>query len=262
MDDGEADLRREQGRLIRKAYQKAGWTQSQLAERLGYDEKTVRNVIRGEKTRPKTLDQICELLNVDNILERAPRTASVAGKDLGGYSKDSMEGYISCYVAYRRHYIQPHIIHRSIFDISWDDDASCLRFKEWQRCGPAKNDFEIAHDGFVATSPEMNLLHLQSQFIGAVRLITLSKFKLNDYKLKGLVLTSVERDVGYQPGVAPIYLEKTEAASDSILYLTGPVEPHNAEYGTVDKALSYITNRLAILAWRAPVAEEEIALRR
>ena len=64
------------------------------------------------------------------------------------------------------------------------------------------------HAGGVYISPHTGMLHFLTTFQGALRLVTLTRFRRGDDKLRGAILTQRDRDDFFQPAVSAIYLEK------------------------------------------------------
>lgn len=228
----EEDVRRQLGRDVQRAYQRKGLTLAELAEKLGYDEKTIRNIIAGKKVRYPTVSDVCEFLGIANPLDNPIASSLVAPKDLGGYSKDSTTDLAGVYVAYRRLFAHPNIIYRSTFEIFWESDSSALRFFEWRQDPRDPTKYEQFHNGLLATSPQTNLIYLQSIYSGMIRLITLTKFKLDECKLRGVISTSAEKEAGFLPGISPICLQKCpqEVAIKQMTHLIGKVMPGQSGY--------------------------------
>ena len=52
------------------------------------------------------------------------------------------------------------------------------------------------------------MLQLLTTFQGALRLVTLNRFRRGDDKLRGVILTQSDRERFYQPAVSAIFLQK------------------------------------------------------
>ena len=77
-------------------------------------------------------------------------------------------------------------------EIDWDEELDRLRFLELQRFrGAAERTVSSSHAGGVYISPHTGLIQLLTTFQGALRLVTLTRFRLGDDKLSGLILTPV-----------------------------------------------------------------------
>jgi transcriptional regulator with XRE-family HTH domain len=65
------------GQFVRSMRKSKGWTQTQLAERLGWDQERISNIERGEGTRGPTFDVLQKIAAVcDHDLTFAPRGAA------------------------------------------------------------------------------------------------------------------------------------------------------------------------------------------
>src|SRR5262245_23105920 len=65
------------GQRIERARNSKRLTLADLASRAGYDERTIRNVIKGQKTRIGTVEDICKVLEI-SVTERSSDTADEA----------------------------------------------------------------------------------------------------------------------------------------------------------------------------------------
>lgn len=204
-------------RRVRLAMAKAGLTREALAAKAGCKERTLGNLLAGERVRDATVAKVAQVLGIslDDVFGDGTASSDVqagdgrAGGAYGGYLQSAYESYIGTYVAYRWVFANRREISRSIYEFDWDDELHRLRFFELQRFpGPDKRAVSSSHAGGIHISPHTGLIHLLTTYQGALRLVTLSKFRLGDSKLRGAILTQSDREMYYQPAVSPIYLEK------------------------------------------------------
>lgn len=225
-------------RRVRLAMAKAGLTREALAAKAGCKERTLGNLLAGERVRDATVAKVAQVLGIalDDVF------GSTAPDDLqpgdgradgayGGYLQSAYESYIGTYVAYRWVFAARREVARSIYEFDWDDELHRLRFFELQRFpGPDKRAVSSSHAGGIHISPHTGLMHLLTTYQGALRLVTLSKFRLGDSKLRGAILTQSDREMYFQPAVSPIYLEKlqgrhTSGALEKMIGRIGEGEP-------------------------------------
>lgn len=205
-------------RRVRLEMAKVGLTREALAERAACKERTLGNLLAGQAVRDATIAKIARVLGIDleDLIEApperepaAPQSAGRAGEDYGGYLLSAYEGYIGTYIAIRRVFADSEDLYRSVYEIDWDEEQSRLRFFELQRFRGANGRPVVStHAGGVYISPHTGMLHFLTTFQGALRLVTLTRFRRGDDKLRGAILTQRDRDDFFQPAVSAIYLEK------------------------------------------------------
>lgn len=235
--DREAFVRR-----VRVEMAKQGMTREALADLADVKERTLGNLLAGHAVRDVTIAKVAKALAiaVDEALGntgggngRAATTAESAraSEAYGGYMLSAWEAYLGTYVGYRRVFEGRTELYRSVFEIDWDEALSRLRFLELQRFRGV-NDRSVAssHAGGVYISPHTGLIQLLTTFQGALRLVTLSKFRFGDNRLRGLILTQSDRDMFFQPAVSAIFLEKLEGKSrlsvlEKLVGAIGPADP-------------------------------------
>ncbi|WP_406303018.1 helix-turn-helix domain-containing protein [Streptomyces sp. NBC_00885] len=68
--DGAADLNRAVGKQLKLLRERAGWTQKELGDRLGYSEDLISSLERGRRTpQPELLDAADDLLGAGGLLK-------------------------------------------------------------------------------------------------------------------------------------------------------------------------------------------------
>jgi transcriptional regulator with XRE-family HTH domain len=258
-DELDETARLDLGRRIDGARKKIGFTLVQLAARAGYDERTIRNVIRGRPTRPATLRDICKVIGVSLDTREAAKRVEIADKEHGGYTLNHFQGYIGLFYAYRRSFSFPRNIVRSLYEFAWNGERGCLVFRETQHYDSPnlKQTIDFSQDGEVFISNMTGLIHLLTKADGALRLVTLTKLRPADRVIRGVVLTQAQGEFYYQPSVSPIFLQAVDkqASLDELAQRAGPIQPGDPDYQRINAALTEIGRRVAIFAL-TPAAHE------
>ena len=244
INDGEQKLLK-LGERIQAKRQKMGLTLKQLAEKAGYDERTIRNVIKGKHTRPQTLATICQVLDIE--MNDEEEYVNVADKH-GKYTLELFWDYEGCYLAYRRSFTFPNTLVRSAYEIKWDEKSECLTFTELQlhQAPNAKRVIDLKGEMFISNS--IGLVHLLTKHEGALRLVTLTK--LNENAMQGVVLTQAKHPVFYQPAVSPIFLQKLPSGStmDEVAKQVDYVKLGAPDYEFAENMLREIETNVGIFA--------------
>lgn len=210
-------------RRVRVEMAKRGLTRTALAEIAGCKERTLGNLLAGQPVRDATIAGIARGLAIDLDTLLGARTGGLtqpaepqghADESYGGYLLSTYEDYLGAYVAYRRVFSRRLELFRSVYELDWDEDLARLRFLELQRApsgssGAANGTGGASqHAGGVYISPHTGMLQLLTTFQGALRLVTLNRFRRGDDKLRGVILTQSDRERFYQPAVSAIFLQK------------------------------------------------------
>ena len=251
-------------RRVRLEMAKQGITREALAERADVKERTLGNLLAGHPVRDLTVAKIARVLTIglDELVgpiapgERAtgatpaPESAR-AGEAYGGYMLSSFEAYIGTYIGVRRVFTEGAELYRSVFEIDWDEGLCRLRFLEMQRFrGADHRAVSSSHAGGIHISPHTGLIQLLTTYQGALRLITLTKFRMGDNRMRGLILTQSDRDRYFQPAVSAIYLEKLEGKSRwaDLDKLLGPVGPDDPAFAAAAAELDQIERTSVFMA--------------
>ncbi|TFF27640.1 XRE family transcriptional regulator [Jiella endophytica] len=188
------------------------WSQSELAKRTGYDEKTIRNVLSGAGARDRTIGDICQALDVNPAHFDDMQPLSVwNAADYGGYSYLSHGNYAGYYLLYRFAFQSEDKIFRTVVKIHWSDAESCLRFSEYFDSEKAQNE---SYSGPVCFSAYTNLLHFVTIYQGSVRLITGLKMREAERIIRGSILTQSDSVTCFLPTHCPVFLQKVAEHSD------------------------------------------------
>ena len=94
------------------------------------------------------------------------------------------------------------------------------------------------------------MIHLLTTFQGALRLATLTKFRMGDNRLRGVILTQSDRDQFFQPATSAIYLEKLEPKlrNSELEKLIGPFGPTDPSFKAASEELTRIERTSVIFA--------------
>jgi len=211
------------GKRIEAERSRRGMSQARLAERAGCSPKVIRKLINGEKTRGKVLHEVCTALGI-RADDKSP--VEVSDSDHGNYTLNNFSHYEGLYFAYRRSFIQPRNILRSLFEFEWDKKDQILRFNEFQKYTSSETGETVdrSQGGEIFVGSRSNLLHLLTRDRGAIRLITLFPFRMqnpSDYKMSGIVLTQSPRQFQYVPSSAAITFEKIKGTRDALIKQVG-----------------------------------------
>jgi hypothetical protein len=248
-DDSEFKL--ERAKKLQRALRNKQWTRTFLADKTGYDEKTIRNVLSGAQVRDKTIIDVCQALGIEPIFDDVEELTEVADAQYGGYSRVTHRLYETFYAFYRRDtFDNDKLIYKSIFKIFWDVTERRLSFKEYYRRMSTSLPDVKAFTGPVYISPHTSLLHMLTIIEGAVRTLTLTKMRAFEGIMRGVLLTQTESLTFYQPTVSPVALRvlteyNIEARlNDDIARLS----PESNEYAFADKELLIAERQIIRLA--------------
>lgn len=251
--------RKELGLRIQRECSKQRLTQKELAYRSGYDEKTIRNVFKGDRTRSGTIENICLTLKIEPYIattEKPRHSADLfAADEFGAYVKGHFSEYVGLYLVYRRSFTSPGYLFRFVSEIAWDLNSRCLTFRDLTNDTSPQNR-EFSHTGEIFISKTVGLLHFLTRYEGAVRLTTLTKLRLDDNTMRGTLLTQAEGEFYYQPSVTPIIYKKLNPALslDVAAKQIGALVPGGPEYEKFSAALYDVEKKVMIFAPRSHAA--------
>jgi transcriptional regulator with XRE-family HTH domain len=202
------EQRKELGRRIDSIRHAEGLSYAGLADRAGYDEKTVRSIVKGEPKRARTLLDVCKAVGID--LHAHSEIVEVADELHGGYTKRSLSRYVGRYLAYRWSYQDDLWIICSSYNFDWSETHHCMRFLEDQRYEDSRGKLvDFSQEGDIYTDNESGLLHLLTVAEGVLRLITVTRLQLPELTLKGCALTQSRAGI-YRPAVSPVFFKKVQ----------------------------------------------------
>ena len=246
-------------RRVRLEMAKQGLTREALAAKAEVKERTLGNLLAGQAVRDLTVAKVARVLAIDldevlGSVIAGVEGAQRAAESYGGYMLSAYEGYLGTYVAYRRVFSEKRQLYRSVYDIDWDEPLSRLRFLELQLFrGRDNKAVASSHGGGIHISPHTGLLQLLTTFQGALRLVTLTRFRLGDNRLRGLMLTQSDRDRFFEPVASAIVLEKLDGKRRlaDLEKLVGTIGPEDPAFADADHELttfersSFFTKRSA-----------------
>lgn len=243
------------GKRIEAERNVRGLSQIALAEKAGCSPKLIRKLINGEKTRGKILSEICAALGI-RLDDGNP--TEVTDAEHGSYTLNNFAQYEGFYFAYRRSFVQPRNILRSLFEIKWDKKGRLLRFNEFQKYMSSETGEMVdrSQSGEVFVGSRSNLLHLLTRDRGAVRLITLFPFRMQhpeDFKMSGIVLTQSPKQFRYLPSAAAITFEKAKGSKEKLAEQVGEVrQGASGDYVKLAADLTRIERHVVNLALTPP----------
>lgn len=246
-------------RRVRLEMAKGSLTREALSKRAACKERTLGNLLAGQAVRDATVAKIAQVLGIDleDYLDaRAGVTSADGGEgraseEYGGYLLSAYAQYVGTYFAYRRVFSEKNEFFRSVYEIDWDDELRRLRFFELQRFRITETKtVSNTHAGGVHISPHTGIIHLLTTFQGALRLVTLHKFRTGETRLRGLILTQSDRDLFYQPAVSAIYLDRMRVRrkNSELEKLIGTFGPSDPEFTSVAEEISAIERNAVFIA--------------
>ena len=251
-------------RRVRLEMAKAGLTREALAERAACKERTLGNLLAGQTVRDQTVAKIARVLGIDledmvgpgeGVPQKRQMADGRAADEYGGYNLAAFETYLGTYIAYRHVFSDRNELFRSVYEFDWDEEQRRLRFFELQRFRGANNrTVSSSHAGGIYISPHTAMIHLLTTFQGALRLVTLAKFRIGDNRLRGVILTQSERDMFFQPATSAIFLEKLEVRkkNSELEKLVGPFGPSDPSFKAASEELAHIESSTVYFAGLRP----------
>jgi hypothetical protein len=210
------EQRRRLSKLIEEAANANHWTKKKLAEKAGYDERTIRNVLACHAAKYETYANICSAVGLDigKLVSGSgpPGDArqGIAAEDLGGYTRKMHELYVGQYVTIRPKYADPTIIKSYVTEIWWDEASNCYCFEEKDRIDP-----EYAHRGYLYIPIGTSCLYLMTIHRGWVRTVIVSQLGKGRKVMRGLITSEYNMaGAAFAPVSAPIALLKMSANTE------------------------------------------------
>jgi transcriptional regulator with XRE-family HTH domain len=242
------------GKRIEAERNARGFSQVALAEKAGCSPKMIRKLANGEKTRGKILAEVCAVLEI-RIDDSRP--TEISDLDHGSYTLNNFGQYVGLYFAYRRSLVQTRNILRSLFEIQWDKKARMLRFHEYQKYISSETGETVdrSQSGEIFVGSRSNLLHLLTRDRGAVRLITVSQFRMQnseDLTMSGIVLTQSPRQFQHQPSSAAIMFEKVKGLRETLAKQVGEIRNGESQYAKLAADLTRIERHIVNFALTPP----------
>jgi len=193
---------------LNQALNNKHWTRTLLAEKTGYDEKTIRNLLAGEVVRDQTIIDVSQALGIAPELVNTIQNIDVSGDDFGGYTRSTHATYESYFHLYRRSFSENGKIFRGVVQIRWEDSDRRFNFLEYYIQGEGDDASIRFYEGPVYMSSYTSLMHFLTIFQGSVRLATMVKMRERDGTMRGALLTQYEGMTFVQPTVTPVIMKK------------------------------------------------------
>jgi transcriptional regulator with XRE-family HTH domain len=159
--------------------------------------------------RPFTLATLVRLETVLGVTLRnsapvhGPDASRTAVDELGGYARATVSWLEGSYLTIRPSFGDPKAVYAYRTDISWDDAASRLTFREAER-----TDSDYTQFGSVAVPHQSGHIYLVTNRHGQHRLVILSRPTITD-EMHGLLTTLIAgRGSHLSPIATPIVLKK------------------------------------------------------
>jgi hypothetical protein len=205
-----------------------------IADKAGYNEKTVRDCLKGRCLIYKTVSEVCGALDIslDEILEQAGLDDDSDGNapvHLGGYSRSNHAHLIGGYTTIRPIYADTSQLRCYRTQVDWDVGASCLSFSELNRPEAERQS------GHIYIPPRSVFMYLLTIDKGWVRTVLVSQLGNDASILRGLILSQFNI-VGssYAPVCSPIAYIKDEPNGGAVPYgEIGPAHPRYEDYASV-----------------------------
>ena len=207
-------FRMDRAKLLERARLEKRWTKKQLAERAGYDEKTLYNLLSGGEVHDKTIYDFCEALGID-MPTPTNKKIEIAPDLLGGYSRSIYDEYEGNYRIYRPSFADPDRIYKYAMRIVWDEVDSHFKFTTSYKIDVREPSGAKTHSGPVSISAVTNLVHFVVTFRGSVRLVTVTKMRKADGVMRGSMATHFEDLNFFRPTLCPIVIQKDLDASET-----------------------------------------------
>jgi|SRR5215217_749050 transcriptional regulator with XRE-family HTH domain len=200
MNRREAELVAQRAKVIERALAAKRWTQLHLGSKTGYDERTIRNVLRGRPVREQTILDVCQALGIEAELHNGHQV-DFADQAYGEYPRGPYRKYEGGYFAYRRSFSSPISMMRTVIELEWSEGEGLL-FHEYSEFSASGKRINNSQTGHVHISQMTGLMHLLTTVEGAVRLVTLTKMIGGEEVMRGAVLTQIDRDAHYVPSLS------------------------------------------------------------
>jgi hypothetical protein len=109
---------------------------------------------------------------------------------------------------------------------------------------------DFSQHGSIYASPTTGLIHFLTIYRGAIRLITLTKLRPDDRSMHGVVLSSTDRNFGFQPCVSAILFKRlpNETEIESAKTNIGPLASDHPDFAAYDLELKHVENEVVFFA--------------
>jgi transcriptional regulator with XRE-family HTH domain len=208
----ENDLSDEQSRqiaaTIREELARRRISRQRLADDAKISISTLEKALSGR--RPFTLAttiRLEEALGVPlrkvpvSVPSPAPARPGLASGDLGSYSRPAVSWIEGDYLTLRPSFGEPDALYAYRTEIAWDDERTCLAFREAERV-----DSAFTQDGVVSIPNQSGHIYLVTNKFGQYRLITVARPTIAG-EMHGILTTLLAgRGAQLTPVAAPLVL--------------------------------------------------------
>jgi hypothetical protein len=223
------------GNVLEQAKLARDLSNEAIADRAGYNEKTIRDVLKGHCLIYKTTSEVARALDfsLDEILQQAGLSEEADGSapaHLGGYSRSNYTHLLGGYTTVRPVYGDTSYLrcYRTLLD--WDVGASCLHFTEAHR-----PDGEC-QTGHVYIPPASTFMYFLTVNKGWVRTVLVSQ-PIHTSILRGLILSQFNvSGANFAPVCSPIAYIKEQSNTnpgDGTYGELGPGDPQYERYAAL-----------------------------
>jgi hypothetical protein len=225
----------ELGQRIDKARKTIGLTFDEVAQKTGYDERTIRNIVGRKRARARTIRDICECVNLGEIVER--KEIQAASDEFGGYTFETVKCLEGDYLCVRPVFKNPTTLNAYLIQMRWDKSGSHLVFEERERPDP-----RYAQSGIFYHQSGRPFFHLVSGNRGDLRMYTLA-WPEGDGIARGVISTlSNPRGAVYIPVAAPIFLRSLGTTDPAKYPPTGYITADHPSYLEYQETLQSVTD--------------------
>lgn len=198
--------------VVLKAKETQGLSNQEIAEKAGYNEKVVRDIINRRCRTYKTVEEVCEVLSIklQASLEEAglhdDSESDHSPNELGGYSREIYRRHVGIYTTVRPAYADPNRLKLYVTEIDWDSAIPALRFTE-------RRTDSLGQNGHIYIAPTSAYMYLMTIKQGWVRTVLVSQLVNNSSIMRGIILSQFNiSGANHAPVCAPIVYIKDDPA--------------------------------------------------
>jgi hypothetical protein len=206
----------ETARVIKEHLAAAAMSRKELATRCKVSDKTIQRLLKGDFSEV-TLLRIMAALNMRcDRAQDDTATGLLASAAHGSYAKLHYYCYVGDYLCYQRCQFDTDLILVTHMAISWENERSCLAFRETRLAGTVLAGDSIARcssDGEIHIDCLTGHLHFLHRCRGRVRLIITCPLRPGtDDTMRGIALGTSELGPLAIPAAAAIVIAKQAGA--------------------------------------------------
>jgi transcriptional regulator with XRE-family HTH domain len=249
MADLSVEERKAVGLRIDAARKRQKLSYVELGHRTGYDERTIRNAVTGRSARLTTLREICEALKIDLDGDRSPQASATADEAHGAYTLAQYADHVGVYNLYHRSFTVRGAISKTQLEIAWSKERNCLAFTHHHA---ATHKFAGSHDhmevGDIFIGQRTGLIHFSHSRNGSLGLMIVTRMRLEDKTMHGVILTSSEQAFYHKPSVSAVLLQKREDGTPDLPAQMTSIPHQHEEFAYLNDYLLEIERGLGVFA--------------